>query len=110
VLFFVVSCFFGKSFKFIIFPFIYLDEVIEFTYVLNIAELNASLLNGLLTIHPYILFSAYAMFFFFLIFFLPTLNKLYYSDSLNGFFFNFFYYTILIAIFLGGSWAQQELN
>lgn len=110
LLFFIISSFFGRSFKFFIFPFLFLDEIIKLDYVKEPVELNSALLNGLLVIHPIMLFSAYAFFFVFLIFILSMLNKLYYSDRVNSSIFYFFYYTILIAIFLGGVWAQQELN
>lgn len=110
LLFFIISSFFGHSFKFFIFPFLFLDEIIKLDYVKEPVELNSALLNGLLVIHPIMLFSAYAFFFVFLIFILSMLNKFYYSDRVNSSIFYFFYYTILIAIFLGGVWAQQELN
>ena len=94
----------------------FLIKVSFFTNVFNITEMvikdNTKLLNGFFFFHPLFLYFFFVYFFIFFkkghetfmyYFFLKKIvNK-----NLN---FYFVFNIIFIAIFLGGWWAQQELN
>ncbi len=76
-------------------------------------NINKNLLNGLLIIHPVILYSSYGMIFYIIYYIFFIKMKFFFYN--NIFFFSKQQYLntiliLLISIFLGSWWAEQELS
>ena len=103
--------YFGKSLYFNLLLTFFSDFTIIDIKILNdIINFNLSLFNGLLLLHPFLLFLAYSImliiifyYFFFIIF---SKSKL----TLSNFIISYLTSFLIPTIILGALWAQQELN
>jgi cytochrome c biogenesis factor len=71
---------------------------------------NAGLFNGLLLVHPMLLFLSYVFIFLVSFEYFYKFSENNHSSSLNTFLISYTVFFIIIAIVLGAFWAQQELN
>ena len=110
IIFFIIAGFYGNIFNYYFFIFYFVENLIEFNDTDKLVEINGSLLNGLLSIHPWLLFISYAFLVYFLLVSSSSLFNLYFSDTVFFKSYNNFLFIIVFAIVLGSLWAQQELN
>lgn len=110
IIFFIIAGFYGNIFNYYFFVFYFVENLIEFNDTDKLVEINGSLLNGLLSIHPWLLFISYAFLVYFLLVSSSSLFNLYFSDTVFFKSYNNFLFIIVFAIVLGSLWAQQELN
>ena len=111
VLYVIAANYFGRLLFFNITIFYFMFSLFGNVSSLNfMSTFNAGLFNGLLLVHPMLLFLSYV--FIFLVSF-EYFNKFFESkhfSSLNTFLMQYTMFFIVISIILGAIWAQQELN
>ena len=77
--------------------------------IFKTAQLNLNLQNGLLNIHPYIIFIIYGWIFFYIYSNLLK-QKCFLQDTKNTTSVNFLGYLVMLGVLLGAWWAAQEYN
>jgi cytochrome c biogenesis factor len=74
------------------------------------AAFNAGLFNGLLLVHPLLLFLSYIFIFLVSFEYFSKFSESKHFSSLNAFLMRYALFFIIVSIILGALWAQQELN
>jgi hypothetical protein len=99
--FFIIVGLYGRVFNYFFFIFYSVEDVHEFDDTDELVEINGSLLNGLLSIHPWLLFVSYAFLAYFILVSSSSLFTLYFSDTVFFKAYNSFLFIIIFAIVLG---------
>lgn len=109
-----INFFLNLIFFFILICFIYINSLEKFQFFnLNyncLNSINLTLVNGLILIHPVCIYFTYLCIILHYLFWKYNYNFLNYCINLLKSFLLIFLFTSLIAVILGGWWAQQELN
>ena len=111
VLYIIVTNYFGRLVFFNISIFYFMFSLFSNISSLNsMTTFNAGLFNGLILVHPMLLFLSYTFIFLVNFEYFTKFSESKHFSSLNTFLMQYTMFFIIIAIVLGALWAQQELN